>query len=223
MKRFFSILIILLGFTNLFFAQEAEESPLFDESPAIEEDTAVEEEPAVEDEDPQLDEEISDVYVYDTNGAGDQFLKISLGGIFPLNFKKQLNPGGAATLGYYRFLSKNIAVGGEFGATYNLSIGEKVLIMIPFTFGIMYQPYINKFEFPLYAEIGFATQTWQSMEIFPTFAAKLSAGVYYRVSDSVSLGASSDFLWIPQLFARNPSKNFNGLFQTVNVGLRYHF
>lgn len=222
MKRFFSILIILLGFTNLFFAQEAEDSNIDDEVTSSAADSAITEE-TIEDEDPQLDEEISDVYVYDTNGAGDQFLKISLGGIFPLNFKKQLNPGGAATLGYYRFLSKNIAVGGEFGATYNLSIGEKVLIMIPFTFGIMYQPYINKFEFPLYAEIGFATQTWQSMEIFPTFAAKLSVGAYYRVSDSVSLGASSDFLWIPQLFARNPSKNFNGLFQTVNVGLRYHF
>ena len=163
-----------------------------------------------------------EVYVYDSNGAGDQFLKINLGALFPLNFNHQLKTGGEATIGYYRFLSKNLAVGGEFSATYNVSIGEKVLVILPVTFGVMFQPYIGKFEFPMFAEIGVANQTWQSLEIFPTLVTKLSAGAYYRITDSVSLGFSTDFLWIPQWF-KDSSKNYNGLFETAAIGLRYHF
>ena len=94
--------------------------------------------------------------------------------------------------------------------------------MIPITLGVMYQPYIGNFEFPLYAEIGMANQTWQNMEIFPSFTAKLSAGAYYRITDSVSLGISTDFLWVPEWF-KDSSKNFNGLFETAEIGLRYHF
>ena len=195
MKRFISLLIIFLTLSGFVFAQDYEDNS---------------------------EENYDEVYVYDSNGAGDQFLKINLGAIFPLNFNHQLKTGGEATIGYYKFLSKNLAVGGEFSATYNISIGEKVLIMLPITFGVMFQPYIGRFEFPMLAEIGVANQTWQSIEIFPTFAAKLSAGAYYRISDSISLGLSTDFLWLPEWF-KDSSKNFNGLFETAAIGLRYHF
>lgn len=197
MKRFLSFLLLFLAFSSFSFAQEYEDDI----------------EPDYED----------DVYIYDTNGAGDRFLKINLGGLFPLNFKHQLKVGGDATIGYYRFLSKYFAVGGEMSATYNQSIGEKILVMIPFTFGGMFQPYVGKFEFPMFAEIGFAAQTWQNMETFPTLITKLSAGAYYRFSDSISVGLSTDFIWIPQWFIKEPSHNFNGLFETLNIGLRYHF
>ncbi|MBP5601465.1 MAG: hypothetical protein J6X78_01940 [Treponema sp.] len=196
MKRFISLLMLLLSFSAFLFGQDY----------------------ADEDENSTLDE----VYVYDSNGAGDQFLKIQLGPIFPLNFKKQLKTGGDATIGYYKFLSKNFAVGGELTVTYNVTIGEKVLIMFPLTFGAMFQPYIGRFEFPLYAEIGIANETWQNMEIFPTLTTRLSAGAYYRITDAISIGLSTDFLWIPQWF-KDSSKNFNGLFETATIGLRYHF
>ena len=194
MKRFFSLLIIFLTLCTFVFAQDADDDQTYED----------------------------DVYVYATNGAGDQFLKITLGAIFPLNFKGQLNVGGKASLGYFRFISETIALGGELTATYNISIGQKVLVMIPITFGVMYQPTIGKFEFPLYAEIGMCNQTWQNNEIFPTLATKLSGGVYYRITDSVSLGASTDFYWIPEWF-KDPAKSFNGLFETAEIGIRYHF
>jgi len=194
MKRFFSLLIIFLTFSVFLFAQETDNNDITED----------------------------EVYVYASNGAGDQFLKINLGAIFPLNFKGQLKTGGKASIGYFKFLTENLAVGGELGATYSISIGEKVLVMIPITLGVMYQPYIGNFEFPLFAEIGMANQTWQNMEIFPSFTAKLSAGAYYRITDSVSLGISTDFLWVPEWF-KDSSKNFNGLFETAEIGLRYHF
>ena len=201
MKRFISLLIIFLTFSVFVFAQEEDDDIYIG----------------------QDDEYIeSDIYIYDSNGAGDQFLKISLGAVFPLNFKGQLGVGGKASIGYFKFLSENLAVGGELAATYSVSIGEKVLVMIPMTFGVMYQPYVGRFEFPLYAEIGMANQTWQNIEIFPTFVTKLSAGVYYRITDSISAGLSTDFMWVPEWF-KDKSKNFNGLFQTAEIGLRYHF
>ena len=193
MKRFFSLIIIILTFSTVLCAQDWDD---------------------------ELDED--EVFVYSTNGAGDQFLKINLGAVFPLNFKGQLKTGGMASIGYFRFLSETFAVGGELTATYSISIGQKVLVMLPFTFGVMFQPYIGKFEFPMFAQVGIANQTWQNMEIFPTLTTKLSAGAYYRLTDSVSLGLSTDFFWIPQWF-KDSSKNFNGLFQTAEIGLRYHF
>ena len=197
MKRFFFLLLIFSAFSFSIFGQtysdEYEDDDIYD-----------------------------DIYVYDSNGAGDQFLKINLGALFPLNFNHQLKTGGEATIGYYRFFTKNIALGGEFSVTYNVSIGEKVLIMLPFTAGVMFQPYIGKFEFPMFAGIGVANETWQNMEIFPTLAGKLSAGVYYRISDAISIGLTTDFVWIPQWF-KDSSKNKNGLFETAAIGLRYHF
>ncbi len=195
MKRFISLLIIFLTFSVFVFAQDADENDGFED----------------------------DVYVYTSNGAGDQFLKINLGAVFPLNFKGQLKTGGKASIGYFKFFSETFAVGGELAATYSISIGEKVLVMLPMTFGVMFQPYTGRFEFPMYAEVGMANQTWQNMEIFPTLATKLSAGAYFRITDAVSVGVSTDFLWLPQWFIKQPSKNFNGLFETAEIGLRYHF
>ena len=168
------------------------------------------------------DDTYDEVYVYDSNGAGDKLLKISVGALFPLNFEHQLKTGGEITIGFYRFFSKTIALGGEFSPTYNPTIGDKVLVMFPVTLGIMFQPYIDRFEFPLLAEIGIANETWQNMEIFPTLVSKLSAGAYFRISDTISLGFTTDFLWVPQWF-KDTSKNFNGLFETAAISLRYHF
>ncbi len=196
MKRFISLLLIFVTFSVFVFA---EDDDYFDD-----------------------DQYYDDVYVYSQNGPGDQFLKINLGAIFPLNFNGQLKVGGKASIGYFRFLTENIAVGGELSATYSVSIGEKILVMIPITAGILYQPYVGKFEFPLYAEIGVANETWQNMEHFPSLATRASAGVYYRISDSISFGLSTDFLWLPQWF-KDSSKNYNGLFQTADIGIRYHF
>ena len=165
-------------------------------------------------------DEYEDHYVYEINGAGDQFLKVNLGGLFPLNFKGQLYPGGAAEIGYYRLLTSNLGVGAEFGASYNVSIGEKMLVLIPITAGVLFQPTIGKFEIPVTVSLGAAYETFQNMNYFPSLTAKVNAGVYYRLNDVCSLGISSTALWIPQW----SSKGFDqGLFTTVALSARYHF
>lgn len=163
-----------------------------------------------------------DGYVYEQNGAGDQFLKVNLAADFPLNFNKQLYVGGSASIGYYQFLTNNIAVGGEVEISYNVSIGNKPLLVVPLTLGVIFQPYINKFEFPLSLNLGITTTTCQGMTYFPGFVAKATAGAFYRINEGWSLGLNGTMHYTPQFF-NDSSKNFHGLFATLGIGGRYHF
>lgn len=167
-------------------------------------------------------DEYDDGYVYSQNGQGDQFLKIEVAGIFPLNFGKQIYPGGALSIGYHRFISEQFALGGDVIVGYNLTIGEKSLIHVPITLGAMYQPIINKFEFPIYAGIGLASVSSQGQNYFPAFVAKVEAGAFFRYSESWSFGLSSNVFMIPQV-CKDKSKNYTGFFCTANLSARYHF
>jgi hypothetical protein len=177
-------------------------------------------------------DEYDDGYVYEQNGEGDQFLKIDLGANFPLNFGSQLKIGGLVSIGYYRFLNQYLAVGGDLVIGYNVSIGNKPLFEVPVAFGVMYQPYVGKFEFPLMLNIGFATVTCQSMTYFPAFTAKFTGGAYYRFNETWSFGISTTTYWIPQWFSigrPNSSDNTrghaidNGFFTSACLSVRYHF
>lgn len=167
-------------------------------------------------------DEYDDGYIYEQNGAGDQFLEIDLFANFPLSFKNQLYIGAGASVSYYRFLTGNIAVGGDLLIGYNMTIGEKPLISVPITIGLLYQPYVGKFEFPMSLGIGIATTTCQTMTYFPSFSAKANAGVFYRFAESWSIGLNASAYWIPQWFT-DSTKNYNGLFATAGLGARYHF
>lgn len=182
------------------------------------------------------DEEYDDGYVYEQNGVGDQFLKVDLGANFPLNFGQQLKVGGMVSIGYYKFLSQYIALGGDVIVAYNLSIGNKPLFAVPFTFGVMYQPYVGKFEFPLMVNIGFATMSCQSMTYFPALSAKFTGGAFYRYSESWSFGITTTTYWIPQFFLLDRNTNGaraaegyprqkvdHGVFTSAGLSVRYHF
>ena len=182
------------------------------------------------------DEEYDDGYVYEQNGAGDQFIKIDLGASFPLNFGSQLQVGGLVSIGYYKFLTQYIALGGDVLVGYNLSIGKKPLFSVPMTFGVMYQPYVGKFEFPLMLNIGIATMSCQSMVYFPAFSAKFTGGAYYRFNESWSVCLSTTTYWIPQFFLLDKNTNGqrsgeglpkqkvdHGVFTTAGLSVRYHF
>lgn len=172
-------------------------------------------------------DEYDDGFVYEQNGAGDQFIKIDLGANFPLNFGSQLYVGGMVSIGYYRFLNQYFALGGDVLIGYNVSIGKKPLFLVPVTFGVMYQPYIGRFEFPLMLDIGITTISCQSMTYFPAFTAKFTGGAYFRFNETWSFGLSSNTYWIPQwfLFDKNTKGHEadHGFFTSACLSVRYHF
>ena len=167
-------------------------------------------------------DEYDDGYVYEQNGAGDQFIKIDLFGVFPLNFNGQLYPGAGVNLGYYRFVSSNLAVGGSAYIGYNVSIGNKPLITLPVTFDVLYEPYFGKFEFPLTLGVGFGVSTCQGLTYFPGLAVKATGGAYYRFTETWSAGINGSVYWLPQ-WLKDSSRNTDGFFATAGLGVRYHF
>ncbi len=196
MKRFISILSTVLLLSSAIFADDSFED----------------------------DEEYDDGYVYEQNGAGDQFLKVDLGANFPLNFNGKIYVGAAASVGYYYFLNEFIALGGDAIIGYNLSIGKKSLITVPVTFGVMAQPYIGKFEFPLFLNVGFASTTCQTLTYFPSLAIKFTGGAFYRYSESWSFGLSTHTTWLPQWkTGAEKDKSDQGFFTTLGLSVRYHF
>lgn len=167
-------------------------------------------------------DEYDDGYIYSLNGSGDQILKINLFGNFPLNFGKQLYPGLGADLSYYKFITDKIALGGEVGISNNFTIGSKALFIIPITAGVLYQPTIDHFEFPLSLNLGIGIETLQSSTYFPSLVAKFTGGAFMRLTETWSFGVTTAFTWIPQ-WNKDSSKNANGLFLNAGLSARYHF
>lgn len=167
-------------------------------------------------------DEYDDGYVYEINGAGDQIMKMEIGCFLPINFAKQLKPGASLGITYLRFIDSSIALGGGIQLTTNLSIGNKTFITLPIYFTMMYQPTIDKLEFPLEVSVGGSLHTMASISYFPALSLKGSAGAYYRFSETWSAGLTAAYTWSPE-WVKEKSKNFNGMFSTVSLNVRYHF
>ena len=176
-----------------------------------------------------LDESNSDsdnqeqVVKYQTNGKGDQFLRLGIMFSIPLNFDEQLYLGGAAQLGYYRLINNWLGFGAELMAGYNPTIGSNIFTYVPITAGIMFQPYIWRFEFPIILSVGMALETSNNKKQFPAFITKAEANIYYRFNESFSLGIGSDIMYMPQ-WSNDGKSDYNyGIFMTASVSVRYHF
>lgn len=194
MKRFLLVLLTFSLLTGTIFAEEEYEADEYD-----------------------------DGYVYEQNAAGDQYIKADFFANLPLSFNGKLYVGAGFNLGYYRFLNNWLAIGGEIAPIWNLSIGQKSLIMLPITLGAFVQPTIKNFEFPIGITLGIASTTWQNnITMFPCFVAKATGGAWYRFNEGWSFGIDASFMWIPQYF-ENPKYNSNGLFIQTGIALRHHF
>ena len=122
-----------------------------------------------------------------------------------------------------RFVNSFLAVGGELSPTYNISIGKKALVTVPITVGVLFQPEIKNFEFPIGISIGMTSSTFENtFTYFPSFSAKAYAGAFYRFSDSWSFGVNSSFIWIAQ-WLKDSKKSYHGLFAAAGISMRYHF
>lgn len=167
-------------------------------------------------------DEYDDGYVYQNNGAGDRIFRVELGGFFPTNFGDQIYVGGDVAVSFYRFLNSTIAIGGDFAISNNFTIGNKPLILIPMNFSVMFQPTIENFEFPITLGVGASIHTMASSTYFPGLSVKGSAGAFYRLTESWSLGLTGSFYWLPEWF-KDSSKNDNGCFASAGINLRFHF
>lgn len=167
-------------------------------------------------------DEYDDDMEYEINGAGDQYIQISLMPSFPLGFNGNMYVGGAAQLSYRRFLLKWLAIGGDLMIGYHPTIGSNIFNFWPITFAVTFQPALGKFEFPISIGTGVAFETYRNNKYFPGFVLKPEVCAFYRINESWSAGVGSSFLWLPQWYDES-KYNYNGFFITASLSARYHF
>lgn len=167
-------------------------------------------------------DEYDDGFDYQLNGPGDQYIQISLMPSFPLNFHGKMYVGGAAQLGYRRFILKWLLIGGDLMIGYHPTIGGNIFNFWPITLAVTFQPTAGKFEFPMSIGAGVAFETYRNNKYFPGFVLKPEVGVFYRINESWSAGIGSSFLWMPQRYSES-KYNEHGLFLTASISVRYHF
>lgn len=159
---------------------------------------------------------------FNFNVSGDQFIKIGIMVTKPLNFDGTMKLGGAGEIGYFRFLTSNIALGFDVEFGYNPTIGGNVYTYIPILLSILYQPTIGNFEFPLTVSGGASMENYLNRSFFPGWTLKTSLGAFYRVSNMWSFGVEGKFMYMPQ-FYNNSEYNDFGTFASVEFVARYHF
>lgn len=216
MKRILLSIAVLIAFSQGIFAQAESEEP--------DEDTT---------------------YIYETNGKGDQYINGGIFVNFPLNFgnpfktdekgnlsEGSLYTGGAAEIGYHRYLNSWFALGGDLLVAYNPTIGSNSLTMVPILFCVTVQPTIRKFEFPIKLGLGLGFETCQNKKYFPSPVFKAEVGGFYRITESFSAGITGLFLYTGQ-WAFDQDKNSKqitkrydydyGMFAMASLSVRYHF
>ena len=167
--------------------------------------------------------------------AGDQFLKLSLDGVFPLNFpdvpslfkedEHQLSIGGTANIGYHYFMTKEIAIGFDIGFGFNVSTGGHIFNYVPFIFNGTYMFSYKKWQFPCTIGLGFAWESYNNNHYFPGLILKPEAGVYYRMSESWSLGGEVFYMLMPQFSSwyNDDASNHFGNFLGIGLTAKYAF
>ncbi|MCR5288592.1 MAG: hypothetical protein K6E51_01215 [Treponema sp.] len=206
MKKIIPLLLLLFACTTLVFAEGDE----------------YEDDQDIDNDDPALEIDESDD-IYRPNGNGDQYIKIALMGEFPLNFDDKLKTGGAAEIGYHRFLNSFVALGFDVSFGYNPTIGSNMFTYVPMVLTTTVQPYIGPFEFPLTFGIGAALESYLNRNYFPGLILKGQGGAFYRVTESWSFGVESEFMYMPQWYSKHSDWNDYGLFLSAGLVARYHF
>ncbi|MGI5172953.1 hypothetical protein H0R92_05045 [Treponema sp. OMZ 840] len=159
--------------------------------------------------------------VYKTNQAGDQFiiLKLNLG--IPYRPFKNLKLGGSGTLGYQRFITDGLILGGDISFAYSQTVGKNVFYFVPILFRAGWQFSTAKFEIPLSLGIGGAFENYMDRSYFG-FALHPNAAFFFRYNRSWSFGAHTGLYILPQWY-KNPKYNYTGIIHDMGLTVRYHF
>ncbi len=174
-------------------------------------------------------------YLYTENRKGDQYLRVGLGPMLPLNFGNpfssdgKLKLGGMGALGYHYFIAKDLAVGIDVGFGFNATIGSNVLNYVPVIGSITYQPVLTTklgiFEFPITVGVGFAWETYAGYTYWPALVVKPQLGAHYRINASWSVGVDVNYMFMPQFtkFWGTGTRNYFSNEIGIDLVARYYF
>jgi len=161
--------------------------------------------------------------------VGDQFIRIGLGLTLPMwihgpdgfNSETNIFPGGTGYIGFTRYLTPRISLGGEVSFLFNATVGENMFFALPLLARISKVFVLKDLHFPISLGIGGAFQSYNNINYFG-FAIKPEAGAWYQFTPEWSFGLSAGLLVLPQ-FYNNSDHNRTGSFLDVVASIRYHF
>jgi len=166
---------------------------------------------------------------YEPIRKGDQFIRVGVGLGVPLfNFtpdgienKPNLKLGGTATLGYSRFITSRIALGGDMSFSFNSTIGSNLYFYLPLTFKGTYVFVADRFHFPVSLGAGFALQTYSGATYFGPIV-KPEIAAYFQYSQNWSFGPSLGWNMVSQIY-KDGANNRVGNILDITASVRYHF
>ncbi|HHU37055.1 MAG TPA: hypothetical protein GXZ47_07485 [Treponema sp.] len=166
---------------------------------------------------------------YEPIRKGDQFIHVELGISVPLfnissnglESTTNLDLGGSGRIGYARFLTSHISLGGSLGFSFNSTLGENMFLALPITFRTTYELVFNRIHVPISISTGGVFQTYRTRNYFGLIL-KPEVGGYYQYSPDWSFGATLSWDIMPQWY-NDSSSNRVGNFLNAMLGLRYHF
>ncbi|ULQ60604.1 hypothetical protein K7I13_04805 [Brucepastera parasyntrophica] len=169
------------------------------------------------------------VYEYEPIRVGDQFMRVGLGADFPLFFQSSdgintttnLKIGGTGSIGYSRFVTSRIALGGEINFAFNSTLGQNILFYLPVLFKASYVFVAGRFHIPISVALGMAFQSYNSVTYFG-MAFKPEVGVYFQYNPDWSFGISSAWNILPQLYKENRYNRTAHLLDVL-ASVRFHF
>jgi hypothetical protein len=168
-------------------------------------------------------------YDYEPIRKGDQLITGGLGITIPLfnmtpdglNKETNINTGGTGNIGYSRFITSNIALGGEITFAFNTTLGENLLFYLPLTFRATYALVFDRIHVPLSLGVGGAIQTYNDINYFGLIV-KPEIGAFYQYSPEWSFGGTVDWNIMPEWY-KNSADDRTANMLAVGFGFRYHF
>ncbi len=159
--------------------------------------------------------------VYEMNQSGDQFIALKLNLDIPYKPFGNLKTGGSGSLGYHRFITNDITLGGNVSFAYNQTLGSNVFYFVPIMFTTTYQFEIGSWEIPISLEVGGAFENYLDRMYFGLAIRPEIAG-YYRFNTDWSFGMHTGLYILPQWY-ENSEYNYTGIIHDIGLSVRYHF
>jgi len=185
----------------------------------------------------EWDDDDWDFHMADLYARGDQTFTITLGLVFPTVFYHQhggfrshnFSPpvGGAGSLAYSYFFGPRFFVGGEIGVSFNYTVAQNTVFVIPIGLRAGWQFVMGSFEFPITIAGGIAPQRYMDFSYFGWFL-RGGASAFFRFSPEWSFGLNADWTWYPQRPPRREedghrNRSVDGNMLGITISARYHF
>jgi hypothetical protein len=166
---------------------------------------------------------------YEPIRKGDQNIRISLGPAFSLfNIspdgivkETNMNIGATATIGFSRFITSRISLGGEIVFAFHPTLGENIFFYLPLMVNGTYEFVFNRIHVPVTLSMGGAFETYNGVSYFGPII-KPEVGVWYQLKPDWSFGVSTAMDVLSQFYQKSVN-NRTGFFVEATAGFRYHF